>query len=123
MGSFDDYVRAKLATATPDELELHEATASYFEELYEARFGLGDRIAAARTTARLTQAALASLSGVPQAEISRIEHGLSNVTVETLTKLIRPLGLRLSVTAAGPDTAKGAVGGSAASSEARSGSA
>lgn len=99
MGSFDSYFKAKLAAATPEERQLDDALAAYYEALYDDSFGLGEQIAQARAQARLTQDALASVSGVPQPEISRIEHGQANPTLETLTKLLRPLGLHLSAVA------------------------
>jgi len=44
----------------------------------------------------LTQQELATLSGIPQSEISKIENARANPTVATLAALARPLGLELT---------------------------
>lgn len=44
----------------------------------------------------LTQQELASLSGIPQSEISKIENARANPTVATLAALARPLGLEIT---------------------------
>lgn len=51
----------------------------------------------ARKRRRLTQDALAALSGVEQATISRIEAGLAQPTWETAWRLSRALGVRPEV--------------------------
>jgi transcriptional regulator with XRE-family HTH domain len=48
----------------------------------------------------MTQRDLAQASGIGQAEISRIEGGQSNPTVQTLHALGRPLGVVLDFAAA-----------------------
>lgn len=62
-----------------------------------ARFRLGSKLLQQRRKAGMTQQQLASLSGVAQGEISRIEHGLSNPTTLTLEAIARPLGRTLDV--------------------------
>src|SRR5262245_5996352 len=88
MGSnFDDYVREVEEQSTPEELHaLHAA---------QARFALGASIYDHRKARGLTQEQLAALTGVSQADISRIERGQINLTVETLVVLGEPLGMRL----------------------------
>jgi DNA-binding XRE family transcriptional regulator len=48
---------------------------------------VGNQLFAARTMAKLTQVALAELSGVRQGDISDIENGRGNPTKRTLEKL------------------------------------
>ena len=62
-----------------------------------AQEALGGELRAAREQARLTQAALASLAGVQQAEISRIERGMGNPTRDTLLRLTSAVGRRLAI--------------------------
>lgn len=103
---FDDYMEQVEAEATPDERELAEAFDAHYQAVYVEHFVLGEQLAARRAEAHLSQSRLAELSGVPQPEISRIEHGQGNPTRETLTRLGEPLGLVLSfVTADNPAVA------------------
>ena len=63
----------------------------------EARFTLAAELIARRTGLGMTQKQLASASGIGQSEISRIERGEINPTVQTLGRLLLPLGARLAV--------------------------
>lgn len=74
----------------------HEAVAE-FNALLHQRSCLGRSLASARASIGLTQIQLSELTGIDQAEISRIERGLSNPTLDTFTQLALPLGLRLKV--------------------------
>lgn len=51
----------------------------------------------ARRRARLTQRQLATVAGVPQATIGRIEAGLVSPRVETLVRLLNATGHEVSV--------------------------
>jgi DNA-binding XRE family transcriptional regulator len=93
---FSDYMDDVNSRATPRQRELAEAFDAHYQAVYEEHFGLGRQLTTERTSAHLTQAKLAELSGVPQPDISRIERGQGNPTQETLTKLGAPLGLVLS---------------------------
>lgn len=84
---FDDYVEEYRATV--DEAELQA-----FDE-YSAGFRLANQILTARTRIGLTQVELASMCGIAQSEISRIERGDGNPTVETLSRVGRSLNLNL----------------------------
>ncbi len=64
---------------------------------FEARFSLAAELIARRTGLGMTQKQLASASGIGQSEISRIERGEINPTVQTLGRLLLPLGARLAV--------------------------
>jgi DNA-binding XRE family transcriptional regulator len=52
-----------------------------------ARFQLARELRAARQEAGLTQQRLAEETGIGQAEISKIENGDANATIETLARL------------------------------------
>jgi ribosome-binding protein aMBF1 (putative translation factor) len=59
------------------------------------RFTIGSRLLDRRLAAGMTQRELARASGIDQGEISRIESGLANPTVQTLQALGTPLGVVL----------------------------
>ena len=52
----------------------------------------------ARANADVTQKELAKLTGLDQGDISKIERGLANPTVETLEKIAKGLGKQLRIT-------------------------
>lgn len=79
---------------------VYDAAAASYEAEVTARHDLGVMLAAARTERHLTQPSLARLSGVQQAEISRIETGRGNPTFATLNRLVNALGTRLVLTEA-----------------------
>lgn len=91
---FDDYVEEYRVTA--DEAELQA-----FDEYTDA-FRLANQILTARKRNGLTQVELASRSGIAQSEISRIERGAGNPTVETLSRVGRSLDLNLQFVDASP---------------------
>lgn len=57
-------------------------------------------VAAARATAGVSQKQLASLTGIDQSDLSKIERGVSNPSVGTLRRIAAALGgqLRISIT-------------------------
>lgn len=54
---------------------------------------IGRRIRDARIQKKLSQGELASLAGMRQPDLSKIEEGKKNITLETLTRLCRALGI------------------------------
>jgi transcriptional regulator with XRE-family HTH domain len=64
----------------------------------------------AREGARLTQSRLAQLSLIKQPNISRAERGLRDVSVDTLDRLVRAAGWRLTVLPTRSDTVAAAAG-------------
>ena len=62
----------------------------------DVRVALGQALIAAREKASLSQRELAKISGVMQAEISKIEQGRGNPTLLTLQKLAKPLGVTIA---------------------------
>ena len=64
------------------------------EPKYEAAYA----ISSAREEKGLSQKQLSVLSGVTQCDISRIEGGVANPTIETLGRICKVLGLELHIT-------------------------
>jgi predicted transcriptional regulator len=73
----------------------HERALSYFEYQAEEQMRIGREIATKRDSLNLTQKQLQDISGVGQAEISKIETGAANPTRDTLIKLASALHLRV----------------------------
>ena len=63
----------------------------------KCHFLLVAQVLAARKQRNLTQLELAQLSGVQQADISRIENGQSFPTTETLAKLLQALQAKVKI--------------------------
>ena len=72
---------------------------------YEDRFAIAAQVVRARLAARLTQRQLASMTGVRQHEVSRIENGRANPTLAKLGRLSRSLRVELRIGAGGPEEA------------------
>ena len=58
---------------------------------------IGKYIVERRDTLRISQGRLAELSGVSVHTLSNLETGSGNVTLETLLKVAKTLGLKLTV--------------------------
>lgn len=58
---------------------------------------LGDALAAARELAGMTQKQLSAATGIYQADISRIERGIANPSLNTLKRLAGGMGMVLRV--------------------------
>ncbi len=85
--TLDEYIDEYRASAD-------EAEVAQFDEHADA-FRLANQVLMARRFIGLTQVQLASLSGIGQSEISRIERGEGNPTVATLSRVGRSLNLNL----------------------------
>lgn len=75
---------------------VYEAASSEFIAEVNERAELGAMLASARKARSLTQPALSDLTGIQQAEISRIERGAANPTAATLLRLADALGQKLT---------------------------
>lgn len=84
--SFEDFIKELEAEA---EAEGPEAVAEL--EAFRLHFSLARQLGDRRRERHLTQKELAQLSGIDQAEISRIERGQANPTATTLGALTRAL--------------------------------
>ena len=71
------------------EIEEIEALASIVSAIIEKRNEMG-----------LSQRELANLCGIPQSSVARIETFKTTPNVDTLIKLLQPLGLKLTVSVA-----------------------
>ncbi len=71
------------------EIEEMEALASIVSAIIDKRNEMG-----------LSQRDLAELCGIPQSSVARIETFKTTPNVETLIKLLQPLGLKLTVSVA-----------------------
>lgn len=86
VGTFDDFVAELEAQALAD------GPAAVAElEAFRLHFSLARQLAARRRALELTQKQLAEMTGIDQAEISRIERGQANPTTATLGTLTRAL--------------------------------
>lgn len=88
--------RAKAAWSD-DTRRAYDAASSEFTAEMNERTELGSLLATARKARSLTQPALSALTGIQQAEISRIERGLGNPTAATLLRLADALGQKLTL--------------------------
>jgi DNA-binding XRE family transcriptional regulator len=88
---FSDYLEQSRKSDGPDDAALRE--------VFRADIILGLQFRDARAAMGLTQHELAVRSGVPQADISRIERGAANPTESTLLRLADSLNQRLELVA------------------------
>ena len=63
----------------------------------EPKYEIANAISSASEEKGLSQKQLSKLSGVTQCDISRIEGGVANPTIETLSRICKVLGLELSI--------------------------
>jgi ribosome-binding protein aMBF1 (putative translation factor) len=96
--SFDELAAAAKAGWSEDARRVYDAAVSAFDAEMDEREQLGAQLAAARKARGLTQPDLSALTGIQQAEISRIERGAGNPTAATLLRLADALGQRLTLT-------------------------
>ena len=61
---------------------------------------VGNAVAAARARKGLSQKELSELSGIDQSDISKIERGIANPSVNTLNRLAEALGAKLRISLA-----------------------
>lgn len=85
--TFADYARERRAQMGPEGREA--------ERIFRAAYEFGQVIYGARKARGLRQADLADLSGIAQADISRIERGQIAPTTPTLLKLAEALGAQI----------------------------
>ncbi|WP_156159209.1 helix-turn-helix domain-containing protein [Demequina gelatinilytica] len=94
---FSEIAGAARATWSPDAVAVNTAAAQVFEAEMDLAVAIGMEIYNRRKALHLTQPELQRLSGVQQAEISRIESGVGNPTLSTLQRLTGALGTTLAV--------------------------
>jgi ribosome-binding protein aMBF1 (putative translation factor) len=87
MSNYDDYKNEQLKN--PDFKREYDALAAEYE--------LREQIITARQSCNLTQKQLAELIGTKQSNISRLERGDQNPTIDLLQKLAAGLGKELHI--------------------------
>lgn len=99
--SLDDFFAQELRE-NPWSEETHEvfqrASQAFSQEvavLAKERAEIGAYLHQARKSHHYSQEKLSAITSIDQAEISRIERGLSNPTLDTLLKLAKALGVSL----------------------------
>lgn len=95
--AFSDLATRARSTWSADAVSVYEAAAETFRAELDARAALGAQLKAARLAHGLSQPALAELSGLQQAEISRIETGVANPAADTLVRLASALQLTVTL--------------------------
>jgi len=76
------------------------AASSVFRDELAERAEIGTCLQRARQARRMSQLAVSEASGIQQAEISRIERGVANPTIDTLLKACSAVGMRVTLTPA-----------------------
>jgi XRE family transcriptional regulator, regulator of sulfur utilization len=89
---FSDYLAESEAADTPEDAAVRA--------MFAAGIALGLQFRDARISRGLTQAQLSGLTGIPQADISRIERGAGNPTESTMQRLAHALNGRLQLVTA-----------------------
>ncbi|HZN91722.1 MAG TPA: helix-turn-helix transcriptional regulator [Myxococcales bacterium] len=69
-------------------------------EALRTHFRLGRQLAAARRAQRLSQAEVAARAGIDQADVSDLERGAANPTLNKLEAVATAIGMRLDLTKA-----------------------
>lgn len=98
MSEFQEFLDQALKTIDINPIENEETLEEYdvFEEIRT-------QLIKARNDLDMTQKELATKSGLTQANVSKIEKGISHPTLETLLKLADGLGKRLVVRIEDPE--------------------
>jgi len=94
---FSDLADRAKAGWSEDTHKVYDAASAEFIAEVDERTELGALLASARKARSLTQPALSELTGIQQAEISRIERGTGNPTAATLLRLADALGQKLTL--------------------------
>lgn len=101
MKNFDELAEQAKAGWSENAHRVYEAASAQFTAEVAERAVLGPALAANRQARSLSQPALSEITGVQQAEISRIEKGIANPTVATVSRLAQALDQRLTLVSSG----------------------
>jgi DNA-binding XRE family transcriptional regulator len=94
---FSDYVASVEEEASPEQRAVLDAYTTHYEHETRRLLDLSCALVAARMREGLTQKQLSKIADVQQSEISRIEHGRGNPTIDTLIKIAAPLHAHLAL--------------------------
>ncbi|MCM3662613.1 helix-turn-helix domain-containing protein [Georgenia satyanarayanai] len=89
--SFDALATRAKEKWSPDARAVYDAASRTFQAEVTLQLAFGEQLAKARKERHIKQAELADLTGIDQAEISRIENGRSNPTLATVSRLLTAL--------------------------------
>ena len=92
---FSDLASRACEAWSDETQKIYDAASRVFQTEIAAQVELGRDLASTRRNHAMTQAQLADATGVPQAEISRIENGNANPTIETVSRLAIALDKKL----------------------------
>jgi ribosome-binding protein aMBF1 (putative translation factor) len=95
--AYENVVKRKQHPKGSDLARFSKLLNKQLQEEYELTFGLGELLATRRLELDMSQSELSDESGIPQADISRIECGRANPTLKTVEKLLGALNLRMRV--------------------------
>ncbi|NJJ03670.1 helix-turn-helix domain-containing protein [Corynebacterium coyleae] len=98
--NFEDFIQPYRESESPAAEVIRDAATRAFAAELAERKAVGAALASARHDRGATQQSVADAAGIQQAELSRIENGVGNPTVETLLKVLAALDLRLAFTPA-----------------------
>lgn len=90
MKTWEDYKKAVKAQSVQSKKDMEEI---------EAQAEIISKLIAQRTALGLSQRDLAALCDMPQSSIARMESCKTTPNLETILKVMKPLGLKLQVTA------------------------
>ncbi len=76
---------------------VYSAASSVFRTELAERAEIGACLQRARQDRQMSQQAVSEASGIQQAEISRIERGVANPTIDTLLKACSAVGIRVTL--------------------------
>jgi ribosome-binding protein aMBF1 (putative translation factor) len=93
----DDYATEVEARADDVQRGILDVYTEHFDAERRRLFDVPRQLTAAREAVHMTQRQLAEACGIHQSEISRIERGQISPTLDTLTRLMAPLGVRLTI--------------------------
>ncbi|WP_294178479.1 helix-turn-helix domain-containing protein [uncultured Schumannella sp.] len=94
---FGELVESAREGWSDDARRVYEAASATFAAELDESSRLGAQLEAARKSRALTQPELSRMTGIQQAEISRIERGLGNPTASTLLRLAGALDLNVAL--------------------------
>lgn len=95
--NFSDLADQAEATWSPHARTVYNAVAASYRAELKARRDLGAKLAATRRARKMTQSQLAQASDVQQADISRIETGRANPTLDTICRINEAIGVRIDL--------------------------
>ena len=94
---YEDVVDTSYLLEDPNLQKFAEALRAQVKAEYQEVFGLGEVVAQRREELNLSQVELSKKTGVSQADISRLERGKGNPSIDKIRKIFSALHLKLTV--------------------------